>query len=105
LVVYARYSKKRRTFNVKMDDPRFTLKVRVKIKKGELDKARADIAKDFLSEMLQEIMTGVSFIQDGKRRIFREYCKARSDALQYIETLDQLKLYEKRRPVPPTIIS
>jgi len=106
LAVYTRYSKKRRSFTIKLDDPRVLLEAKVKLKKGrKLNTVRVDIVKDFLTEMLQEMMTGVSLVQDGKKKIFREYCKLRLDALQYIETLDQLELYEKKKPVPPTIIA
>jgi len=104
--VYTRYSKKRRVFTVKMNDPRFLLEGKVKVKKGrKLNEARVSIVKDFLTEMLQEMMTGVSLVQDGKKKIFREYCKLRLDALQYIETLDHLDLYEKKKPVPSTLIA
>lgn len=106
MTVYTRYSKKRRSFTIKLDDPRVFLEAKVKVKKGrKLNNARVNIVKDFLTEMLQEMMTGVSFVQDGKKKIFREYCKMRLDALQYIETLDQLELYEKKKPVPTTIIA
>jgi len=104
--VCTRYSKKRRSFTIKLDDPRILLEAKVKVKKGrKLNKVRINIIKDFLTEMLQEMMTGFSLVQDGKKKIFREYCKVRLDALQYIETLDQLDLYEKKKPVPSTIIA
>ena len=106
MTVCTRYSKKRRSFTIKLDDPRVLLEAKVKVKKGrKLNKVRINIIKDFLTEMLQEMMTGVSLVQDGKKKIFREYCKVRLDALQYIETLDQLELYEKKKPVPSTIIA
>ena len=106
MTVCTRYSKKRRSFTIKLDDPRVLLEAKVKVKKGrKLNKVRVNIVKDFLTEMLQEMMTGFSLVQDGKKKIFREYCKVRLDALQYIETLDQLDLYEKKKPVPSTIIA
>ena len=106
MTVCTRYSKKRRSFTIKLDDPRVLLEAKVKVKKGrKLNKVRINIIKDFLTEMLQEMMTGFSLVQDGKKKIFREYCKVRLDALQYIETLDQLDLYEKKKPVPSTIIA
>lgn len=106
MTVYTRYSEKRRTFTVKLNDPRFLLEAKVKLKKGrKLNEARVNIVKDFLTEMLQEMTTGVSLVQDGKKKIFREYCKVRLDALQYIETLNHLDLYEKKKPVPSSIIA
>jgi len=106
LAVYTRYSKKRKSFTVKLNDPKYVLEAKVKLKKGRtLSKARIAIVKGFLTEMLQEMTTGVSLVQGGKKKIFREYCKLRSDALNYIETLDELDLYEKKKPVPSTIIA
>jgi len=106
LAVYTRYSKKRKSFTVKLNDPKYVLEAKVKLKKGRtLSKARIAIVKGFLTEMLQEMTTGVSLVQEGKKKIFREYCKLRSDALNYIETLDELDFYEKKKPVPSTIIA
>lgn len=99
--IKTRYSKKRGAFTAKLEDPRFILETKVKFKRSRhLDDDRIEVLKDFLVGMLNETVTGFSLVKDRKQRIFREYCKARSNALRYVNALEELKFYEKKKPVP-----
>lgn len=100
--VQTRYSRKAKTFSVYVKDKEFDLETRIKLKRGRrLDDERVQVLKDFLVGIMSEALTGISFVQSNRKKIFREYCKARSNALRYIDTLDKLEAYGKKKPVPP----
>jgi len=102
LSVQTRYSRKAKTFSVYVKDKEFDLETRIKLKRGRrLDDERVQVLKDFLVGIMSEALTGISFVQSNRKKIFREYCKARSNALRYIDTLDKLEAYGKKKPVPP----
>ena len=100
--VQTRYTKKTKTFSVAVRDRDFELETRIRLKKGrKLDEERVRVLKDFLVGIMSEALTGISFVQSNRKKIFREYCKARSNALRYIDTLDKLEAYGKKKPAPP----
>lgn len=100
--VQTRYSKKSKTFSVTVRDGEFELETRIRLKRGrKLDDERVRVLKDFLVGIMSEALTGISFVQGNRKKIFREYCKARSNTLRYIDTLDKLEAYGKKKPAPP----
>ncbi|MFQ6075197.1 MAG: hypothetical protein ACE5Z5_03530 [Candidatus Bathyarchaeia archaeon] len=100
-----RYSKKKRLFTVKVEDPEADLEVRVRLKGPHFfGMGRVSAMKGYLAEMMHETLRGLSLIQENKKEIFTEYREARSRTLRHIEMLDKLKEYDKTKPPPEGVI-
>ncbi len=99
------YNAKRGVFIIRLDDRKITMEMKVAVKGSRrLGSRRIEALKEFLIGMIHETLTGVSLVRENKKDIFKEYCKARSYTLRYIDTLDRLKEYGKVRPPPDNII-